>query len=66
MGSAHIDQAEADRLRDLLYKLAGTASMFGDDRLGELASHLEHALLAKPELSVDLLKECLPSLRKAS
>ena len=50
MGSAHIDRAEADRFRDLLHKLAGTAGMLGDDRLGELVSHLEHALLAEPEL----------------
>ena len=43
LGSAHIDQAEADRVRDLLHKLVG---MFGDDRLGELASHLNmHGLL---------------------
>ena len=50
----------------LLPKLAGTASMFGDDRLNELASHLERALLGKPELSGDLLKECLPRLRRTS
>ncbi|MBX7535166.1 PAS domain S-box protein [Qipengyuania sp. GH1] len=66
LGLNRIGQNELDELKDLLHKLAGTAGLFGDDRLGVLASQLEHALLAEPARSGDLLKESLPRLRKAS
>ena len=56
----HIDRSALDELKDLLHKLAGTAGMFGDDRLGELASQTENALTAEPEQSIEILGKYLP------
>ena len=46
--STHIADDEADTLRTLAHQLAGTAGMFGEAALGELARELELGLEAWP------------------
>lgn len=66
LGSDEIDEAELKEILDLLHKLAGTAGLFGDDRLGELASQIEHSLLAAPGESPRILSDGFPRLQAAA
>ncbi|GAB5349693.1 PAS domain S-box protein [Alteriqipengyuania sp. 357] len=66
LGVDRIDEARLEELKELLHKLAGTAGLFGDDRLGELASSIEHALIAEPDRSAQILSESFPRFREAS
>ena len=66
LGSDEIDEAELKEILDLLHKLAGTAGLFGDDRLGELASQIEHSLLAAPGESPRILSDGFPKLQAAA
>ncbi len=52
-------------IRDLLHKLAGTAGMFGDDALSEIAAECENTLVATPHCdALEVLKRILSRLGK--
>lgn len=54
-------------IRELLHKLAGTAGMFGDDALSEVAAECENALVAAPHIdALEVLKRNLPRLDNAA
>ena len=65
LGSDALAEDELAEILDLLHKLAGTAGLFGEDRLGELASQIEHSLLAAPGESCRILSEGLTRLQAA-
>ena len=52
-------------LVQLLHKLAGTAGLFGEDALGEVASKIEHSIIsAQPQDQHNLLKSGWTEMRK--
>jgi CheY-like chemotaxis protein len=54
-------------IRELLHKLAGTAGMFGDDALSEIAAECENALIAAPHAdAIEILRCNLPRLGDAA
>lgn len=65
-----LDQTDAPtigEIRELLHKLAGTAGMFGDESLSEIAAECENALVAAPHVdALEVLKRNLPRLDEAA
>ena len=66
LGADALAEDELAEILDLLHKLAGTAGLFGEDRLGELASQIEHSLLAAPGESCRILSDGLTRLQEAA
>ena len=61
------DGAAIEEIRDLLHKLAGTAGLFGDDALSEIAAECENALVAAdPELVLHVLAQRRERLERAA
>lgn len=61
------DPAAIDEIRDLLHKLAGTAGLFGDDALSEIAAECENALnSAGPDLVLHVLAQGRERLERAA
>jgi CheY-like chemotaxis protein len=61
------DAAAVSTVADLLHKLAGTAAMFGEAELGDIARQLEHDLGEWPEVErSQRVRAVLPALRAAA
>lgn len=61
------DAAAIEEIRDLLHKLAGTAGLFGDDTLSEIAAECEQALIsAEPALVHHVLAQSRERLERAA
>jgi PAS domain S-box-containing protein len=57
---------DVEELADKLHKVAGTAGLFGEERLGEAAAQLEHALRAAPPDQIPLIIENADELLSGS
>ena len=61
------DAPTISEIREMLHKLAGTAGMFGDDALSEIAAECENALMAAPHSdALEMLSRNLPRMGEAA
>ncbi|GGO95434.1 hypothetical protein GCM10011329_19610 [Stakelama pacifica] len=65
LGSQSITSEALGEITIQLHKLAGTAGIFGEDRLGEIASQIEHAMRAHPDRAAHILSERFEALKRA-
>lgn len=66
-GRSSLEQAELKAVSDMLHKLAGTAALFGEEELGEVAGELEHKLVGAPaHARFEIVRAGLDAMRRCS